>query len=410
MSQDVLFLRETFLLEELEKLSSPRSIYKKAGLFETLGLPSVGNWIKEFSEEYFKDSSEVPGGYFTSLLNIMAPAVLFRVNPFLATLYGIFSTFGFSLSDMVIKIANYLKPKISQGEPVTPQEVNSAAAAALGSTGDVSQVSDGFFTSIAQDGSLTQYVFESLIKEAAYLKEINEVTPQRIKTADLFDLLDPDQERSIKRKREEYGKLQTPFLKGEKGASALRRIFGNLFNRPDGKTRLRWYGVGFAVWILKTALAGAGLLAVGSLVKKMLGVKKVKVPYENGESSTETESKEDKTEKETKPQETKQESEKQQSASQSSSGKVWVVPLVGDGTIEDTIRIWVLDLYPELNQYPNINSVILNSQKFNSLISELASDYTRIGKKYLEMPSGYTSRKQVIDQIIDDIRRKINVP
>lgn len=401
MNQDINFLRDTFLFEEFEKSCFPKPLNKNAGLFEDLGLNSVGEYIKSFAKDYFKDSSEVPGGYFTSLLNIMAPAVLFRINPFLAALYGLFSMFGFSLSDIVTKIAEALEPKLSKGEPVTPQEINNAAAS-IGGAADISNASDSFFVSAAKDGTLSQYTFEYFIKEASYLQEKDKYKLTKKADKNWYDFMDPEEERKIKQRRSQYGKRKIPFLSGGgKEVSILQRIFGNLFSKPDGVSRIKWFGVGFAVWILKTVLAGAGLLIVGGVAAKMLGL--------TGDSKKETtpETPGSPTESKT---ETKEQPSSTSTTSTEQSDKVWIVPLVGNGSIQDTIRIWVLDLHRDLNQYPDIDNIIYSSPKFKKLISELSSDLSKVGKKYLQMPSRYSSRKQVVNEFIDEIRRNINVP
>lgn len=413
MNQDNTFLRETFLIEELEKLCNNQPLQKNAGLYETLGLPSVAESIKSFARDYFKDSSEVPGGYFTSLLNLLTPGVLFRINPFLGGLYTLFSMFGFSLSDMVIKVANYLKPKLEQGEPVTPQEVQNAAASIVGAVGDIGDTKDHLIIS-AYDQSISEYTFEYFIKEASLIKQADEYQMQR--TAGYWDdYYDYGAKSKAEKLYKNKDKLKIPFLSGGgKEISVLQRIFGNLLSGgPEGKSKIRWFGIGFVVWILKTALAGAGLLAIGGLAAKMLGIHKK--PLEKLHSST-TQDEEPKTslpEYGFKPEETTQEKitpKEEKRSTTPSSGKIWLIPLVGDGSVKDTIRIWALDLYPELEQYPNINNVILGSAEFKSLIEELTSDYSRIGEKFLQMPSRYSSRKQVVDQFIDDVQRKINVP
>lgn len=402
MNQDISFIRETLLFEELEKSCFPKSLNKTAqvDLFNALGLPSVGNWMRNFAKEYFKDSSEVPGGYFTSLLNIMTPAVLFRANPILAGIYGLFSLYGYSLSDIVTQIAEVLEPKISQGQPVSPQDITTAAAAVYGGVSDVSNATDHFLLSSAKDGTLSQYTFEYIIKEAYYLQEKDKYKLRKNADSSPWSFLDPEEERKIKQRRSEYGKRKIPFLfGGGKEVPILQRIFGTLVKkRPDGITRIKWFGVGFAVWILKTVLAGAGLLAIGGFIASKTGLKPKSTEEESDKSSTPTsETKEQTTESET-------------TVAPTPSKRVWVVPLVGDGSIQDTIRIWVLDLYPDLNQYPDIDNAIYSSPKFQKLINELSSDITKIGRKYLQMPSRYSSRKQVVDEFISEIRRKINVP
>jgi hypothetical protein len=294
-----------------------------------------------------------------------------------------------------------------------PGRAVGGSPAAAGGAADISSASDSFFVSAAKDGSLSQYTFEFFIKEASYLKDKDKYESRLLKQADFdfLSFLEPDKERDIKRRRSEYGKRKIPFLSGGgKDVKILQRIFGNLLNRPDGASRIKWFGVGFAVWILKTVLAGAGLLILGGMAAKMLGLNSKKEESPTSEDK-ETDKEPEEKSKESEPAEKVQEKSKEKpTQALTESDKIWLVPLVGDGSIQDTIRIWILDLYPNLNQYPNIDNVIYSSPKFKKIIDELSSDFTKIGEKYLQMPSRFSSRKQVVNEFIDEIQRKINVP
>lgn len=352
MKHDFEYLQESFLVNNLYQLEFGMS--KSAGLLESLNLDSVGSSIKSFVADKMKNADEVPGGYFTSILNIMAPAVITRANPILGVIYLIGSEYGFSLEDMVIKLANHFRTKIDNNQPISGDEITSAGKSLLGLSAEASLINE----------------IEYFIKEAQY--------------------------RSQYRSQSDTPKI--PFLIPEKGGSLIQKVFGNLFKKPGGKSKIKWFLGGFAIWIVKTIFAGAGLLALSSGVSSLLGHKKPETetlqPKPEEQNNTTNE------QPQPQPQITQTQSQKPAAPK---SNKMWVVPLVGDKSIQDTLRIWTLDIYPELKQYTDINNIIRNCPAFNSIVNILRNP-KKMGRDSLVMPEQFTSRKQVVDQFIDDVK------
>jgi hypothetical protein len=362
MNNDILYLQEVILFEDFEKIFFQKSLNKKAGLFEDLQLNSAADWIKNFAKDRLKDSSEVPGGYFTSIISLLAPAVLFRLNPILGVLYLIADAFGYNLSDITIRIANVLKPKLEDNKPISPDEVNAAASSAIG-------------MSISAKESL-----EYLIKQAG---------------------LDDIFEDFYSKKYKPSGSLDVPFLLSDGKLSKIQRVFGNIFSAPGGASKIRWIIGGLASWIIKTLLAGAGLLAVGGLVSSFFGHKRPEVklnksPEELENEALSTQNKPDSSFNENKP-----------TSFFKQNTPVRLYPVI-NGSIKNTIIAWTLDLHQNLNQYKDIDSVLLSSSEFNNVVNKIQSDLSRIGKKHFMLPSEFDSRKEVVDQFIDDILRKID--
>lgn len=360
MNQDIIYLQENILFENLENIFFSKSLNKKAGLFEDLELNSVSDWIKNFVKDRLKNSSEVPGGYFTSIISLLAPAVLFRLNPILGGLYLIADAFGYNLSDIAIRIANTLKPKIESNQQITPDEVNAAASTAIG-------------MSVSARES-----FEYLIKQAGI--------------DDIF-------EEFYSKKYKPTSSLDVPFLFSDGKLSKIQRVFGNIFRAPGGASKIRWIIGGLASWIVKTLLAGAGLLAIGGLVSGFLGHKRPEVKLNK--------SQEELTEKEEPQSSQSFFSFKKEPAELSRSAPVRLYPVV-NGSIKDTIIAWTLDLYPDLKQYKDIDNVLLSSAAFNNVLNKIQSDISRLGKKNFMLPPEFNSRKEVVEEFIDDILRKID--
>lgn len=354
-------MTEDQLITQLASLTLPAPLRKRAGLFETLGLDSIGDSVKSFFHEHFHNFDEVPGGYATSFVSLLAPAVLFRINPLFGILATIADQFGLNFEYLVKKIGDALKPKIEAGEPITPEEVNQIGESIGG------------------------------VSATAFLNGLNWMVKEARRYGSSYS---PE--------------MEIPFLSGGDSDSILGKIFGNL-GKQKGKRMI----VGFIVWLVKTALAGAGLLAGGELVGKMLGHQRrdrireeeaatqapseTSAPEVHNESTTETHT------ESPEPVISHPDVKKMVDEAYHGSQKMWLVPLVGNGSIADTLRIWTLDLYPELNQYEDIDQKIMICPEFRSTAQLLATQGQKFNGK-LVMPAQFTSRQQVVDRFIDHLK------
>jgi hypothetical protein len=434
--EEISLLRESFLFEEVEKLCFPQHIQKTAGLFETLGLSSVQNFLQDFSSRYIKDSSETPGGYITSMLNVLSAGVLFRINPILGAIYLALDAFGYNISDMAKKLVKYLKPKLEEKGEVSSKEINEAAASLFGGMGEfaISMADDGIVASASKE-SISEIIFEEILKEASLIEGIDKIAAQEIeKTAIGWQ---DEVDKYYKSKYYGKGTPGSPFLfGGGKEVPIIQRIFGNLFNRPNGASRLKWFGVGIVAWIVKSLFAGALLLSIGRGVSKLIGLPDPKDQAQKEEPSTKSEIENPFTFAEKEEKEERKEKEEQISPSKNS-GLIWVVPLVGSKTVKDTIRIWTLDLYLDslyekyLKQGPKsfeelmksdqfkveskISEAIKRSPKFNSIVNGIemyikdskGTGFEKLRGNQLVMPKEYSSISQVVNQFIDEVEENL---
>lgn len=352
-------------------------ITKQAGLFDSLGLGGVASSIKDFVGEHV--NSEAPGGYVGGVLGLMAPAVLWRINPFVGILYLIASQFGFDIQGVVSKIVNAIRPKLERGEQVSADEVNaigkSVVAGEVGMTGEAAPT-DLFETlrAIDNSGELQKFALNPMDAMKAFMGQRSSSLPS------------------------------TPLLMGG-GGSPIQRIFGTLFSLPY-RGKGKWLLGGFVIWLVKTILAGAGLLAGAGAISKFLGHKK---------PSSETKPEGDKVEQV----ETSVPTGVPEAGSSyvqtpvktvtkpvAPTNELWVVPLVGGG-VDDTLMAWALDLYPNLDKYDNIENIIESTPTFRATAAFLKKDPTRLGGRSLVMPKEFSNRKQVVDTFIDDVIRNL---
>lgn len=372
------YIADSILIEEVAALEF--GLYKQAGLFDSLNLGGIGSSIKGFVGDHVKE--DAPGGYVGSVLGLMAPAVLWRINPFVGILYLIASQFGFDIQGVVSKIVDAIKPKLMSGQQVSAEEVSSIGKSVVGSLASEAAPDDLFepLRKMSQSGELYKTA-----QSVDALKSLLGLSPSAGSTLP-----------------------KTPFLFGS-GGSILQKVFGSLFSLPN-RGKGKWLLGGFVIWIIKTILAGAGLLAGAEAISGMMGHKKPTAPSTPGSSvvSPAPAHHEDGSTYSMSPVSTSDAPAAMPAPTPArDSQELWVVPLVGDGSVEDTLVAWALDLYPNLDKYDDIENIIKNSSAFRATAALLKNDPKKIGNKSLVMPSEFSSRKSVVDTFIDDVIRNL---
>ena len=387
MNEELLSFKENLLVEELERLYNSSSLTKSAGLFESLGGLGAGEWLGNFAKDYLKDSSEVPGGYVTSLVNLLAPAVIFRINPFLGLFYVGLSSIGFDISGIAVRVAKLLKPKLDNSEPVSRSEVAQAVNEAAGSMSAIAFYQD----------QLQVYSDYNCINDFKYL--IQETKKELTKEA------------WGRNYYSSYGK-ETPFLfGGGKNVSIFRRIFGRMLESKSGKSKLFGIAKGLVFWIITTVLASTLLLAGGRALlgkPKIQSLKDKDLPSSDKKESVDAE---EKTREESKDSTSDKEPQTQHQI-------LWLETIESSlpprDAIENMLINWTLYFYPNLSQYPDIEDVILESNKFKEVVSKITKDPNKIGQIRVQMPQEYvTSRdtmylkKTVVDKFINEINQNL---
>lgn len=356
MNEKLQYLYETNLIENLA--AREFGLVKRGGLFEELNLGGVAEGIKGFVKEHV--SANAPGGYVGSVLSLMAPTILFRANPFIGIIYLVASQFGFDIAGIISKITNAIKPKLESGQPISASEISEIGKSA-----------------IAEEGGMDA-------------------------TAAPKDMFEP-----IKKYAQRYSGYrgfgsgsslpETPNLFGGSGG-LIQRIFGQLFSLPGGKGKSKalWLIGGFVIWIVKTVLLGAGLLAGAEAISKYFGHKPETIHEQSQEKSIENQI------PQTPISEEKQEAVQELNLQPRGSGDMWVLPVV-NGNIDDTIIAWCKEFSPDkFASNSDIIKKIQNSPNYIK-IKTVLSNPKNFSSKYLVMPEQFTSRKQVSDLIMKDI-------
>lgn len=351
-------INDNFLIANIS-----HDIVKTAGLFETLGLDSAASSIKNLVQEHV-GSINSPLDILETVGNLLLTGTLFKIHPVLGIGYSVAEALGVDIKGLISQVIDAVRRKINGG----------------------SLLSENEFNSIAKTAGLNPAL---LIKEAAFNK-----SSQR------FDM----------------SMFGDAFSKHKPGV--IERVFGNLFDGGK-KFKATWLAKGLIIWVLKTALLGAGLL-IGTGV----ATKAIKGLFNKSPNQSEPIEKEHTT-KESIPEpihKSEHASEHTPSDDLSSTllatadgfvekkwknddSNIWIVDLSpGAGTIEGTLLAWTEDIYPELGKF---QSVILNSPSFDKTVSILRDSYSSTTPNSLVIPVQFHSRKQIVDSFAPEIAKDI---
>jgi len=384
------YYSDTLLIEKWANVDAALDMRKSAGVLDSIVSGAKG-FIENFVVDRLDKSS--PLAFGESVLKLLAPSILFRLWPPL----GLLETagqmlFGMSVVDIIKSIVSALAPKISSSEIITPEEVNQAGVQAAGGDLLVSASTDLLYP----------------------LREL-ERNDSIVKAAQAGS-------RSYRGFLGGRSPAGGAFLRPQKGTPALYRMLGFLGPRK-GKTLI----VGFIVWLIKTVLASAGLLAGGSIISGLFGKDK--------EKETEQEVVVEKSEKEPRPWAApyQQDGRKVWNVSETTpasyqrpvrlpsgsshnlkpsgagekfnkndSATIWIVPLKGG--VENTVLSWATTVYPELQGHEN---AIRRSPSFNRTVNILEGHTDPRSPNYLSMPSGVNKIRDVVDSFAGDVASKI---
>ena len=157
---------------------------------------------------------------------------------------------------------------------------------------------------------------------------------------------------------------------------------------------------GIIVWLLKTLLVGAGLVAGAGLVKKLVTPSKDKaiVTAPAAPSATPSAPKDVRPPKPADPFKASGSGEQHFA---NDANAIWIVPLLG-GNVEKTLIAWATDVYPKLsgNEF-----VIRRSPAFKRAANKLKRNFNPSNPGSLIMPIGLHSRKQVVDLFARDVKK-----
>jgi hypothetical protein len=350
MEDDIQFVIDSFLIErtfqilaEAEQSEDPlrKYAYDLGSLLETLK-----GGIQSFVQQNVDTSS--PSNTARTVLNLLAPAVFFRLHPVLGVLMTVSQLFGLDLVSIYQRIVNTISPLIQSGQPVSAAQVNEAARSALPALSDT---------------------VEGDIPATANLMD------------PLYDIYKNGEIKTL---------LQKEAVSGTNSQSPLVRMFSFLGPRRGGSLL-----VGILSWFIKTILMSAGMLAVGGVAASILGLKPtgttgnaeqvqqtgfygapgIKMPAPTNAGSINNRPNPD---------------------------DLWVENLNGEQPYQRVVD-WVIQSYPDLNQYQHI---IVRTPSFWNVVSTLTDEW-RPGQYQWVIPNPYKTKNEILALFIPDVYRTI---
>lgn len=334
MNSELQYISDTLLLNKLAYVN--RGMRKEAGMMDEFA-GSVEAWGKEHID------TSSPGSIAESLGKLLEPSVLFAINP----LFGIIDAlaqeaFGFSITSIVARILSSVIDKIHSGQQISPSDINGIGSSMLtfSSSGDFLQP----LREIEKRGQLILF----------------------IKYASSYKIVE-----------------------------MLKNLFGA---GPIGKHKGFSIITGIVVWLLKTVLKGAGLLALtgGALSLMHLKNKNPKqendnlVYVKNNPTSSEIPYMPQHVPNKFKP------SGRGEEVHKNDGTTIWWLPI--GSSIDSTLINWAKQVYPELT---GADEKIRSSVSFNRMVNILNSYKD---KGYIEVPKGFNTIKQIVDQFAGDIK------
>jgi len=372
MDGEIQYLADTFLLERAFKALSELDDDPLNKVAFDLGsvLSSIGQSISQFvgGQVHGQDS----GGVTRTVTNLLAPAIFFRLHPILGLLVTAGQMFGIDIYSIFQSITSSIMPSLNAGKPVSAQELNQAAKAAI-----------------------------PAVTEAPAGTPEGEFIGEEVQASD--DLLSPlrEMEKKGQLTKEGIGRRYSrpgawssqPFI--PKDSSPFLRMFS--FLSPARRGNLL---VGILVWFIKSVLLSAGLLTVGGVAASALGLGQSKEQGPGAASATPATSIVQSILPSTSvPQPTSAGSH----VFRPNPNDLWIEELGGQQPHERVLQ-WVLESYPDLDEYTDI---ILRTPGFWNTVKDVSKDW-RPGQTQLAVPMPYKKRDDVLALFINDIYRMVN--
>jgi hypothetical protein len=371
MAGEIQYIADTLLIEKLVKIDAAMTedpLVKEAQLGSILSgvAGSLVNTVRGMI-----DTSST-GSVIKSIVNLLSPAIFFRINPLLGALYMVGTMFGIDLGSILGRITSAIIPKLKAGEKVSADDVNKAGKQLVASASD------------------------DLLYELRVLEKRGELHKMAIpglfgrrRGGGLLGLLGGG---GYSRQQPLGGSWLFP----PAGATLLQRMFGFL-----GQSKRKSLLVGFIVWFLKTILLSAGLLAGAKAISGALGIG-------SGEA--------------TKPGKVEKPEALEAAETQAPAGAPAAQPWQGMGgspglpgepgnlqfedlegrTVDEMVMDWAIDANPSLAGHEN---VIANSPAFNYTVRMLGR-YMKPGSTSILMPEGW-NRAKVVNQFIGDVNSRL---
>lgn len=376
MDGEIQYLADTVLLERTFKALAELEDEPLNKVAFDLGsvLSSIGQSISQFvgGQIHGQDS----GGVTRTVTNLLAPAIFFRLHPILGLLVTAGQMFGIDIYSIFQSITGAIMPSLSAGQPVSAQELNQAAKAAI------PPVTEG------------EFIGEEVTASDDLLSPLREMEKKGSLTKEGWG------------KSRGWGSSGTgawssqPFV--PKDSSPFIRMFS--FLSPHKRGNLL---VGILVWFIKTVLLSAGLLTVGGVAAHALGVGQTGQSAQGTQGTPGTPGTQGTQSPLTSILPVVSGVPKPTAAGshvfRPNQNDLWIEELGGQQPHERVLQ-WVLESYPDLYEYSDI---ILRTPGFWNTVKDVSKDW-RPGQTQLAVPLPYKKRDDVLALFINDIYREVN--
>jgi hypothetical protein len=391
MEGTIQYVADTFLLERTFQILAELDddgLEKRAFDLSSL-LGSAGSSIRSIIGEQIHGKDE--GGVARTVIDFLAPAMFFRLNPILGMLVTAAQFFGFDIYSIYEKIVGLVIPSLKSGKPVSAEHINDAAKAAIPVVGDEAmgaEASNDFLyplRDLQKQGMLTK---EGL-SGGQFSRRVRQVGQRAGQATRQFG-------RGAGQATSEVGRAwgDNPFA--PKSENPLLRMF-SFMGRRKGSSLI----VGILVWFLKTVLMSAGMLAVGGVAASALGIGKSKGKDQSGTPTTSAPASTTPTPSTTTgvPAPTGIGSYNYRP----NKGDLWVEGLQGQQPYERVLQ-WVAEVYPDLYQYQDI---VVRTPSFWNAVRAISQTWIP-GQQQLVVPEPYKTRNDILEQFIPDVYRAVN--
>lgn len=349
MKGEVQYLSDSILLEKLAIMEIGFS--KTAGLMDELG--GLGSSIKSEVSSAVGDK-----GIASTLEEYLATGVIMKMlGPWGWLISGVASLLGFDIGSFVGSIIDYVKNKISSGQSVSLDDVNSSAKS----------LAESHASSFYADDGLTTSANDMLIF---------------LKTAE---------------KEEALIKLGA----GGNGGVLERLLYG-LFSKVGGRSKIVMIIAGIIAWVIKSVLLGAGVVEGSKLLNHVVNKDKPENSNTENANSTNTQAPTQQTHFNIPPpipnSFTSSGDGNQYHINDGSS--MWIVPLLNND-VAKTLIWWAISIYPELKGH---EADFSNSGSFNNMVSLLTTQIDPAHPQYVKIPPGLHTRKDVVDRFAGEAK------
>lgn len=370
---DTLLIEDFYLVEQtLRSKGIAKQASGGAGFLSGL-YGQITDWAKD--ELNFSSG----GNIAHTLSKLLVPGVLFKINPILGVLYAAADHFGFGIDALILKVVNFAIKKHEEGEAPTLSEIESVGNSAVSSMA-------GPLDALDARGSSLFHLYE--------IKKEGKIVTSFFSEMKSMVGLQAEKTPSI------------PFF-ADKKLGFIGRIFDNLFE-AKAKGKARWVIGGLVVWVLKTSLLGAGLLAGGAMVAGLLGSKKHEPATMTEDQKAVSQAGKDLTadEPDHETHTTKTYTFKfmptgnGQDRHNTDPNKQWQCPLL-NGDVEKTLFAWIKDVYQDPQGiFTKYESALKNTDAFEDALQKLES-YKK--GSVLIMPTTLHTRKQFVDSFFQKL-------